>query len=60
MGVKHLGCEADHSPPSAEVKSAWSYTSNFAYIFMVWCLIKHRICLRGLVHLSDTGDAVGI
>jgi hypothetical protein len=28
-GVKQLGCEADHSPPSsAEVKNAWSYTST--------------------------------
>jgi hypothetical protein len=28
LGVKRRGCEADHSPPStAEVKSAWNYTS---------------------------------
>jgi hypothetical protein len=28
-GVKLPRCEADHSPPSsAEVKNAWSYTSN--------------------------------
>jgi len=28
-GVKWLGHEADHSPPSsAEVKIAWSYTST--------------------------------
>jgi hypothetical protein len=28
LGVKQLGCEADHSlPPSSEVKNAWSYTS---------------------------------
>jgi hypothetical protein len=27
-GVKRLGREADHSPPSsAEIKNAWSYTS---------------------------------
>jgi hypothetical protein len=30
LGVKRPGREADHSPPlsSAEVKSAWSYTST--------------------------------
>jgi len=28
-GVKRLGREADHSPPSsAEIKNAWSYTST--------------------------------
>jgi hypothetical protein len=35
--------EADHSPPSrAEVKNAWNYTSTLPYVFMVWCLVKHR------------------
>jgi hypothetical protein len=34
-GVKHLGCEADHSPPtSAEVKNTWIYTSTPLYVFM--------------------------
>jgi hypothetical protein len=29
LGVKRLGREADHSPPSsAEVKKAWNYTST--------------------------------
>jgi hypothetical protein len=29
LGVKRLGREAEHSPPSsAEVKNAWSYTST--------------------------------
>jgi hypothetical protein len=42
-GVKRPGCEADHSPPSsAEVKNAWSYTSTPQYVFMEWCLVKHR------------------
>jgi hypothetical protein len=32
-----------HSPPSnAEVKNAWSYTSTTPYVFMAWCLVKHR------------------
>jgi hypothetical protein len=43
LGVKRLGHEADYSPPSsAEVKNAWSYTSALQYVFMVWCLVKHR------------------
>jgi hypothetical protein len=37
-GVKKLGCEANHSPPSSpEVKNVWSYTSN------------PPICLHGVV-----------
>jgi hypothetical protein len=28
LGVKRPGCEADHSPSSAEVKNAWNYTST--------------------------------
>jgi hypothetical protein len=41
LGVKWLGCEADHSPPSsAEVKTAWSYTYTPEYAFMVWCSVK--------------------
>jgi hypothetical protein len=43
LGVKRSGREADHSPPSsAKVKNAWSYTSTPQYIFMAWCLVKHR------------------
>jgi len=34
-GVKRLGRETDHSPPtSAEVKNAWSHTSTPQYVFM--------------------------
>jgi hypothetical protein len=43
LGVKRPGREADHSAPSsAEVKNAWSYTSTPQYVFMAWCLVKHR------------------
>jgi hypothetical protein len=43
-GVKRLGHEDDHSPPSrAEVKNAWIYTFTPPYVSMVWFLIKHRI-----------------
>jgi hypothetical protein len=41
--VKRPGREADTSPPSsAEVKNAWSYTSTPLYVFVTWCLVKHR------------------
>jgi len=26
----------------AKVKNAWSYTSLFQYVFMVWCSVMHR------------------
>jgi hypothetical protein len=43
LGVKRPGREADHSPPSsAEFKNAWSYTSTPEYVFMAWCLVKHK------------------
>jgi hypothetical protein len=42
-GIKWSGREADHSSPSSvEDKTAWSYTSTQQYIFMTWCLVKHR------------------
>jgi hypothetical protein len=38
LGVKWLGCEADHSSPSsAEVKNVWSYISTTP------------VCLHGIV-----------
>jgi len=37
-GIKRPGGEADHSPlPSAEIKSARSYTSTSPYVFMAKC-----------------------
>jgi hypothetical protein len=43
LGLKRPGHEADHSPPSsAEVKNAWRYTSAPQYVFMAWCLVKHK------------------
>jgi hypothetical protein len=43
LGVKRTGREADHSPQSsAEGKNAWSYTSTPQYVYMAWCLVKHR------------------
>jgi len=33
-----------HYLPSscAEVKNAWSYTFMPPYVFMAWCMVKHR------------------
>jgi hypothetical protein len=43
LGVKRPGREVDHSPPcNAEVKNSWSYTPIPPYVFVAWCLIKHR------------------
>jgi hypothetical protein len=37
-----------HSHPSlAGFRNAWSYTSTPAYVFMAWCLIKHRDNCKG-------------
>jgi hypothetical protein len=50
VGVKEPGCEADRYPlSSAEVKSAWSYTSTPSYVFMAWCFIK----TQGQFYLSS-------
>jgi hypothetical protein len=35
--VKQPGHEADHSPLSAKVKNAFSYTSTPQYVSMAWC-----------------------
>jgi len=52
--VKGPAHKAGHSlPPSAEVKSAWSYTSIPQYVFVPWCLVKHRTTLP-FVSTSDT------
>jgi hypothetical protein len=50
LGVKRLGREADHSPPSsAEVNNAWSYTSITQYVFVAWRLVKQRDILSLLL-----------
>jgi hypothetical protein len=53
LGLKQLGHEADHSPPSSdEVKNVWSYTSAPQYFFMVWYLtfITHPLNSPSLAH----------
>jgi hypothetical protein len=52
-GVKQLGREADHSPPtSAGVKNAWNYTFTSQYTFMAWCLVKHRDNFTFYLHIQ--------
>jgi hypothetical protein len=58
LEVKRPGREADHSPQSsAEVTNAWSFTSTPRYVFVAWCLVKHRdnftFLLLSLERVSD-------
>jgi hypothetical protein len=51
---KRSGREANHSPPSHdEIKNAWSYISTPQYVFLVWCLVKHRDNFTFLVHAFE-------
>jgi hypothetical protein len=55
-GVKLPGSEANNSPPSAEVKNAWSYTSNSSYVCLAWCLIKRQ----GQLYFSHLSAIIAI
>jgi hypothetical protein len=47
-GGKRPGRESAHSPPSsAEVKSAWCYTSTPQYAFMSWYSVKVKTTFTG-------------
>jgi hypothetical protein len=50
-GIKRPGHEADHPPPTAEVKNAWSYTYIPQYVPMACCLVKHHSCNFNLPNL---------
>jgi hypothetical protein len=53
-GVKRQGREVDHSPLSdAEVKNELSYFSTPLYVFMAWCLVKHKGILPSQYHNND-------
>jgi hypothetical protein len=39
---RHIPLPSQYAPSSSEVKNSWSYTFNPQYVFMAWCLIKHR------------------
>jgi hypothetical protein len=41
-GIKRPGREANNLLPSDSEVNMWSYTSTSQYVFMAWCLIKHR------------------
>jgi hypothetical protein len=42
-GGSFPGREADYSPPSsAEVKNGGAIPPLHSYVFMAWCLIKHK------------------
>jgi hypothetical protein len=66
-GVKWPGCEADHSHiSSAKVKNAWSYNSSSPYVFMAWCLVKHRdnftftfieLYVPGVIHVKISEES---
>jgi hypothetical protein len=46
MQLRH---EAEHlSPSSVEVKNAWTCTSMASYVFVLWCIMKHRCSLLAL------------
>jgi hypothetical protein len=54
-GLKWPGRELNHSPPSeAEIKNVWSYTSTSQYVFIEWCLVKHRNNFS--LHHESIGD----
>jgi hypothetical protein len=56
--MKRSGREADHSSSSSGgIKNAWRYISTPPYVFMVWCLIKYRISIQGVVPELRTGTA---
>jgi hypothetical protein len=42
LGLKWPEREADHSPPSNPEVNLCSYNSIPQYVFMAWCLVKHR------------------
>jgi hypothetical protein len=41
LGIKQLQCEVDHCH-LVKGREWWSYTSTHPYVFMAWCLSKHR------------------
>jgi hypothetical protein len=45
-GIKRLGRETKHTPPSSAEVNAWSYNFTPQYVFMAWCLIKQEIRLQ--------------
>jgi hypothetical protein len=47
------GHEADHSLQStSKVKNSWSYTSSPQYVFMAWCIVKHKDNFTLIYHVA--------
>jgi hypothetical protein len=42
LHVLRKGVKLECLIPIVKVKNPWSYASVPSYIFMAWCLIKHR------------------
>jgi hypothetical protein len=43
VGVKLLGHEADCAPQLiAKVENEWRSIATLPYVFMAWCLYKHK------------------
>jgi hypothetical protein len=42
LWVKWTECEADHSPPSSAKRMHGAIPPLPQYVFMAWCLVKHR------------------
>jgi hypothetical protein len=72
-GIKRLGREADHAPPSsAEIRNDWSYTSAPQCVFIAWqfhlsiypCCshFEHRISVKRFVSLQfiNSRQSVGL
>jgi hypothetical protein len=57
--VRRPGREVDNSPPSsAEVKYPSSCTSSPPYVFMAWCLFKHRLHNANVNCMTDYKNCV--
>jgi hypothetical protein len=52
-GVKRPGHEADHSPSSAKVMNAWSYTSVLFCAFKAKCSLKQGTTLPFFTKLDQ-------
>jgi hypothetical protein len=52
-GVKRPGHEADHSPSSAKIMNAWSYTPILSYAFKAKCSLMQATTLLFFTKLKQ-------
>lgn len=50
--TKRSGRKANHSPSSNSEVKGWSLTSVPPYVYMVWCLVKHRDYFTSIVTVN--------